>query len=152
MLEGAANPIPSTTSCSTVDAALSHPWAFVFMAVLMLGFGLARVAKESNIPIRKWRSFLHLWMAAYVLLLTLLMSLTTAMSLVLLVDACGPPRVSFIPPSFISVAAAVLGVFGFEFLVRKFVIGFGENQLDVGTTLQNVVDQAVAATLKKEVG
>ena len=37
-------------------------------------------------------------------------------------------------------------------LVRKFVIGFGENQLDVGTTMQNVVDQAVSSTLKKEVG
>jgi hypothetical protein len=113
---------------------------------------VARVAKETNIPVRKWRSFLHPWMAAYFLLLTLLMSLTTAMALALLVDACGVPKVAFIPPSFISVAAAVLGVFGFEFLVRKFVIGFGENQLDVGSTLQNVVDQAVAATLKREVG
>lgn len=120
------------------------------MAVLMFGFGLARVAKETTLPIRKWRSFLHLWMAAYFLLLALLMSLTTAMALALLVDACGVPKVTFIPASFISVAAAVLGVFGFEFLVRKFVIGFGENQLDVGTTLQNVVDQAVAATYKKE--
>jgi hypothetical protein len=150
MLEGAANPVSPATPCSPVDAALSHPWAFVFMAVLMFGFGLARVAKETTLPIRKWRSFLHLWMAAYFLLLALLMSLTTAMALALLVDACGVPKVTFIPASFISVAAAVLGVFGFEFLVRKFVIGFGENQLDVGTTLQNVVDQAVAATYKKE--
>jgi len=48
--------------------------------------------------------------------------------------------------------AAVLGVFGFEFLFRKFIIGFGENQLNLATTLQNFVDQAVAATLKKEAG
>jgi hypothetical protein len=48
--------------------------------------------------------------------------------------------------------AAVLGVFGFEFLVRNFIIGFGETQLDLATTLQSLVDQAVAATLKKEAG
>ncbi len=48
--------------------------------------------------------------------------------------------------------AAVVGVLGFEFLFRKFIIGFGETQFDLGTTLQNLVDQAVAATLKKEAG
>jgi len=46
--------------------------------------------------------------------------------------------------------AAVVGVFGFEFFFRKLIIGFGENQLDLSTSLQNVVDQAVAATVKKE--
>jgi hypothetical protein len=148
MHEGAAN----SAGCSTIDAALSHPWAFVFMIALMLGFGLARVANETKIPVRKWQSFVHLWMTAYLILLALLMSLTTAMALVLLVDACGKPRMTVIPASFISLAAAFLGVFGFEFLVRKFIIGFGENQLDVGSTLQQVVDQAVAATLKKEAG
>lgn len=73
-------------------------------------------------------------------------------ALVLLVDENGAPRVNFIPPSTISLAAAVVGVFGFEFLFRKFVIGFGENKFDLDTTLQNLVDQAVAATLKKETG
>jgi hypothetical protein len=134
-----------------VDAAASHVWAFVFMLVLMLMFGVGRVAKETKTTV-KWKSFLHLWMAAYLVLLAALMSVTTAMALVLLIDEKGQPRVTFIPPSFLSMTAAVLGVFGFEFLFRKFIIGFGENQLDLATTLQNFVDQAVAATLKKEAG
>lgn len=134
-----------------VDAAASHVWAFAFMLVLMLMFGVGRVAKETKTSV-KWKSFLHLWMVAYLVLLAALMSVTTAMALVLLIDGTGQPRVTFIPPSFLSMTAAVLGVFGFEFLFRKFIIGFGENQLDLATTLQNFVDQAVAATLKKEAG
>jgi hypothetical protein len=46
-----------------------------------------------------------------------------------MVDDKGQPRITFVPPSFLSITAAVLGVFGFEFLFRKFIIGFGENQL-----------------------
>jgi hypothetical protein len=138
-------------SLSQVDAAASHVWAFAFMLVLMLMFGVGRVAKETKTSV-KWKSFLHLWMVAYLVLLAALMSVTTAMALVLLIDGTGQPRVTFIPPSFLSMTAAVLGVFGFEFLFRKFIIGFGENQLDLATTLQNFVDQAVAATLKKEAG
>lgn len=121
------------------------------MTALMLMFGVGRVAKETKTSV-KWKSFLHFWMVAYLALLGALMSVTTAMALVLLIDERGQPRVIFIPPSFLSMTAAVLGVFGFEFLFRKFVIGFGENQLDLATTLQNFVDQAVAATLKKEAG
>jgi hypothetical protein len=117
----------------------------------MLVFGVGRVAKETKTSV-KWKSFLHLWMLAYIALLAALMSVTTAMALVLLIDEKGQPRVTFIPPSFLSMTAAVVGVFGFEFLVRKFIIGFGETQLDLATTLQNLVDQAVAATLKKEAG
>lgn len=134
-----------------IDAAANHVWAFVIMGVLVFTFGVGRVAKETKTSV-KWRSFLHLWMFAYLVLLGLLMSVTTAMALVLLVDDKGQPRVTFIPQSFISMAAAVLGVFGFEFLFRKFIIGFGENQFDLSTTLQNFVDQAVAATLKREAG
>jgi hypothetical protein len=89
-------------------------------------------------------------MVAYLVLLAILMSLTTAVALALLVDEKGQPRVTFIPPSFISMAASVMGVFGFEFLIRKLVIGFGETQLDLSTSLQNLVDQAVGAVLKKE--
>jgi hypothetical protein len=152
MLEGTAVLSSTAVNCSAIDAAVSHPWAFVFIAILMLGFGFGRVAHETGGAVRKSQSFVHMWMGVYFLLLTLLMSLTTAMALALLVDACGNPKTALIPPSFVSLAAAVVGVFGFEFLVRKFVIGFGENQLDVGSTLQNVVDQAVAATLKKEAG
>ena len=133
------------------DAAASHPSAFGFMAILMLIFGIGRVAKETKSSV-KWKSFVHLWMMAYLVLLAFLMSVTTAMALVLLIDEKGQPRVTFIPPSFLSMTGAVLGVFGFEFLFRKFIIGFGENQLDLGTTLQSVVDQAVAATIKKEAG
>jgi len=92
-----------------------------------------------------------MWMDCYLLLLGALMSVTTAMALVLLVDEKGAPRMAFIPPSFISMAA-VFGVFGFEILFSKFIVGFGETKLDLATTLQNLVDQAVAATLKKEVG
>lgn len=136
---------------SKFDAAASHSWAFVFMTILMLMFGIGRVAKETKTSV-KVKSFLHLWMFAYLVLLAALMSVTTALALVLLIDGNGEPRVTFIPPSFLSMTAAVLGVFGFEFLFRKFIIGFGENQLDLATTLQNFVDQAVAATLKKEAG
>ena len=134
-----------------VDAAADHPAAFVFMTILLLMFAVGRVAKETRTSV-KWSSFLHLWMVAYLVTLAFLMSVTTAMALVLLIDEKGQPRANFVPPSFLSMAAAVAGVFGFEFLFRKFIIGFGENQLDLGTTLQNFVDQAVAATLKKEAG
>jgi hypothetical protein len=134
-----------------LDAAAAHPYAFVFMTVLMLVFGLARVAKGTKASV-KWKSFLHLWMICYLVLLAALMSVTTAMAPVLLVDEKGIPRVTFIPASFVSMAAAVLGVFGFEILFSKFIIGFGETKLDLSTTLQNLVDQAVSATLKKEVG
>ena len=121
----------------STDAAASHPWAFVFMTILMLMFGVGRVAKETKASVN-WKSFLHLWMVAYLVLLAFLMSVTTAMALVLLIDEKGQPRVAFIPPSFLSMTGAVLGVFGFEFLFRKFIIGFGENQLDLATTLQNL--------------
>jgi membrane protease YdiL (CAAX protease family) len=136
----------------TVDAASNHLYAFAFMVVLMLIFGVGRVAKEAKTSVKNWKSFLNFWMFAYVLLLGALMSVTTGMALVLLVNEKGEPRMNFIPPSMISIAAAVVGVFGFEFLFRKFIIGFGENKFDLETTLQNLVDQAVAATLKKEAG
>jgi len=132
-----------------VDVAAAHPWAFVFMLVLMLMFGVGRVAKETKTTV-KWSSFFHLWMLAYLVLIAALMSVTTAMALVLLFDEKGHLRVTFIPPSFASVTAAVVGVFGFEFLFRKLIIGFGENQFDLAATLQIFLDQAVAATLKKE--
>lgn len=119
------------------------------MAMLMVVFGVGRVAKETKTSVRP-KSFVHLWMIAYLVLLAFLMSVTTAMALVLLIDDKGQPRMTFIPPSFLSMTAAVAGVFGFEFLFRKFIIGFGETQFDLAATLQNVVDQAVAATLKKE--
>jgi len=109
LIAGVPNPVPQA------DAATSHVWSFVFMLVLMLMFGIGRVAKETKTSVR-WKSFLHLWMVAYLVLLTALMSVTTAMALVLLIDEKGQPRVSFIPASFISMTAAVLGVFGFEFL------------------------------------
>ena len=121
------------------------------MTILLLMFAVGRVAKETRTSV-KWSSFLHHWMVAYLVTLAFLMSVTTAMALVVLIDEKGQPRANFVPPSFLSMAAAVAGVFGFEFLFRKFIIGFGENQLNLGTTLQNFVDQAVAATLKKEAG
>jgi hypothetical protein len=143
---GAPTPVPG------IDAAVTHPWAFVFMAILMLSFGVARIAKETTIKSVKWKSLLHFWTLAYLVVLGFLMSVTTAMSLVLLIDEKGQPRVGFIPESFVSLAAAVLGVFGFEFLFRKFIIGFGENKIDFAETLQSLVDQAVQATAKKDAG
>jgi hypothetical protein len=152
-LEFAAGSATAGATCTYVDAARVHPWAFVFMGFLALAFGVARVAKETKIAVKSWRSFVHWWMAFYLALLGFLMALTTAVALILLVDPCGNSRVKHVvPDSFISAAAAVLGVFGFEFLVRKFMIGFGENRLDVGSTLQDLVDQSVAATLRKEAG
>ena len=151
LTERAANAAGASGTGHPIDVAISHPFAFVIMIVLMLMFGIGRVAKETKVNV-KMQSFFNLWMFAYLVLLGILMAVTTAMALVLLMDEKGVPRVNFIPPSFISVAAAVLGVFGFEILFRKFIVGFGENQFDLGTTLQNFVDQAVAATLKKEAG
>lgn len=140
----------ATNSIAPVDAAVTHPSAFLFMVILTLIFGVGRVAKETRVSVKKWSSFLHLWMAAYLVLLVFLMGVTTAMALVLLFGKDNEPSVAFLPPSFLPMAAAVLGVFGFEFLFRKFIIGFGENQLDLAATLQNFVDQAVAATLERE--
>jgi len=136
----------------SADAAASHPYAFAFMFLLMLIFAIQRVAKETKTSVKKWTSFLHFWMLAYFILLTALMSVTTAMALVLLVDEKGEPRVNFIPPSCIAISAALIGVFGFEFLLQKFIIGFGESKFDLTASLQNLVDQAVAATLKREAG
>ena len=67
-----------------VDVA-AHPWAFMFMLVLMLMFGVVRVAKETKTTV-KWRSFFHLWILVYLVLIAALMSVTTAMGLVLLLD------------------------------------------------------------------
>ena len=50
-----------------IDAAES-PSAFVFMTVLMLTFGVGRVAKETKTSVRP-KSFFHLWMFAYLVLL-----------------------------------------------------------------------------------
>ncbi len=132
------------------DAAVEHPSAFALMLVLVLIFGVGRVAKETNQAVKKWSSFLHFWMLAYLVLLGFLMGITTAMALVVLFDKDNNPTVHFIPAEFLPLTAAVLGVFGFEFLFRKFIIGFGENQLDLSTTLQSFVDQAVAATRRRE--
>ncbi len=72
------------------------------------------------------------------------------MALVLLYGDDDVLKVHFISPAVAPVAAAVLGVFGFEFLVRRFIVGFGENRFDLDKTIQYVQDQAVAATLRKE--
>ena len=89
-----------------VDAAADHPAAFVFMTILLLMFAVGRVAKETRTSV-KWSSFLHLWMVAYLVTLAFLMSVTTAMALVVLIDEKGQPRANFVPPSFLSMAAAV---------------------------------------------
>ena len=138
------------SSIAPGDVAATHPYTFVLMLVLVLIFGLETVAREAKTSI-KITSFLHLWMAAYLVLLAFLMSVTTAMALVLVFDPSNNhPRFTSIPASFAPMAAAVLGVFGFEFLFRKFIVGFGEVRFDLAGTLQGILDQAVAATLKRE--
>lgn len=152
MLNSAAGVPPVQGTCAPIDAALNHPLAFVLMAVFVLCFGVVKVAHKSGKAVRRWQSFLHFWMAAYLILLGFLMSLTTAMALALLLDNCGQLRLDLIPSSFVSMAAAALGVFGFGFLLRNLIIGVGESQLDVGSTLEALVNKAVQATLRKEVG
>jgi len=120
------------------------------MLVLACIFSVGSVANDAGIPIRRFRSFLHLWMAAYFLLLALLMAVTTGMTLVLLFDAKDGLRIPLFPSRIAPLAAAVFGVFGFETLVRKLIVGFGENQFDLDKTLQSILDQAVAATLERE--
>ncbi len=98
----------------------------------------------------RMRSYLNLWTIAYFVVMCLLTSLTTSSALYLLLDDKGNPRISLVPNSFLPLLAAVVGVFGFEFLVRKFVIGFGENQWDLNTSLDDLAAHAVSATLLKE--
>lgn len=141
---GVGNPIVP------VDVAQAHPAAFLFMSVLVLIFGAITVATESKVSVLKWTSFLHFWMAAYLVLLAVLMSVTTAIALGLLFDDRNHAKLPWLPASFAPISAAVVGVFAFEIFLRRFIIGFGENQLDVAVKLQQLVDQAVAATLKKE--
>ncbi len=80
-----------------------------------------------------------------------LMALTTSIALFLLYDVKGDPKLQElpVPRSFLPLASALLGVFGFEILISKFIVGFGETKLDVSAILQDSLDQAAAATLKK---
>jgi len=137
-----------------MDAASSHPFTFLIMLIVMLPVCLTRVAKQTKVPAAKWRSFLNFWMVAYLVVQVALMTLTTATALFLLFDPSGRPKLPDlpIPSSFLPLAAALLGVFGFEILLSKFIVGFGETKLDFSTTLQDLLDQAVAATLKKAAG
>ncbi len=89
-------------------------------------------------------------MCAYLVLLMILMSITTAIALSIVFDDKNHSRFPLLPVSFGPIAAAVVGVFAFEVFLRRFIVGFGENQLDAATTLQRLVDQAVAATLRRE--
>jgi hypothetical protein len=148
MLEGK----PAAPGGHLVDLAAAHPYTFVWMAVLLFIFGIGRVSRETKPAVTNWKSFLHPWMAAYLVILGILMALTTGMALVLVFDpSTGSARIDWLPPSLCPVAAAALGVLGFEWLFRKFTVGFGESQFDLKDTLQGLVDQAVAATLKKDV-
>ena len=139
---------------STFDAATAHPLAFVFMLIVMLPVCATRVAKATNLPALKWECFFNFWMGAYLIVQVALAALTTAIALFLLFDSHGNPKLPDlpIPLSFLPLAAALLGVFGFEILLSKFVVGFGETKLDFSTALQDLLDQAVAATLKKAAG
>jgi hypothetical protein len=134
-----------------MDAAANHPLTFLIMLVVMLPVCLTRVAKQTRIPAAKWKSFVNFWMIAYLVVQVALMGLTTATALFLLYDSHGGPKLPElpIPFSFLPLAAALLGVFGFEILLSKFIVGFGETKLDFSTTLQDLLDQAVAATLKR---
>lgn len=116
----------------------------------MLAFAAVRVAAGTKIQV-KWKSFLNPWMSAYLVILAFMYNLTTAVALVLIAPAGKPPTLP-IPPFFISLAGGVFGFFGFDILLSKLIIGFGETKLDISAKIQELTDQAVAATLKKEVG
>ncbi len=83
-----------------------------------------------------------------------LTALTTAVALFLVFDQQGNPKIPGlpVPPSFLPLTAAFLGVFGFDILVSKIIIGFGEIKLDFATVIQDLSDKAVEGTLKKAVG
>jgi len=132
-----------------VDAAKSHPYAFLFMAVLVFILGIRNVKRETDVHVRT-ASLLNVPMGLYLIVLGFLMSLTTAMSLMILVNDDGTSKAGFMPDSFVSMVGAVFGVFAFGTLIDKFVIGFGENRLDVNAVMQDLIDQAVEATLRKE--
>lgn len=134
-----------------MDAATNHPLAFLLMLIVMLPVCLTRVARTTRVPATKWIAFVNFWMIAYLIVQVALMALTTSIALFLLYDLKGEPKLRElpVPPSFLPLAAALLGVFGFEILISKFIVGFGETKLDLSAVLQDLLDQAAAATLKK---
>ncbi|ADW68852.1 hypothetical protein [Granulicella tundricola] len=145
-----------SATTAPVDVAASHPFAFVWMTVLMLILGVSRVARGIRPAVTNASSYFHLWMLAYLVVLGLLMSLTTGIALVILYDPhhYGEARPAFdwLPQRLLPLAAGAAGVLGFEWLFRKFTVGFGQTQFDLQGMLDELVNQAIAATLKKDVG
>ena len=137
-----------------MDAATSHSSAFLLMLLVMLPVCLTRVSKATKTPAVTWKSFFNFWMVLYLVVQVALMALTTAIALFLLFDVQGQPKIANlpVPSSFLPLTAALLGVFGFEILLSRLIVGFGETKLDFSTTLQDLLDRAVEATLKKAAG
>jgi hypothetical protein len=116
-----------------VDAAASHPWAFVFMLALVLIFGVGRIAKETKTSVQKWTSFVHAWTFSYLALLAILMSVTTDG-----IGASGRRKGQ-------SASYCHTGFIHLHCRLRRNSTGPRRDPADI-------VDQAVAATLKKEAG
>jgi hypothetical protein len=51
---------------------VNHPWAFLFMAILTLMFGVGKVDARTNTAVKSRESFLNLWMIAYFVTLSTL--------------------------------------------------------------------------------
>jgi amino acid permease len=137
-------------SLPSIDAAANHPFAYVVALAFMVVFSAARVASGTKISVKP-ESFFNFWMVAYLLVLTFMYMLTTAVALALIVPD-GKTPITVIPPSFVWLAGGVFGFFGFDVLLSKLIIGLGETKLDIAAKLQDLLDQAVAATLKKDAG
>ncbi len=139
----------SSVPSHRVDLALSHPLAFTFTFTLAVFYVLIPIAYEAKFSI-SMNSLRNAWVFLYIMLSGLLMLITTGMALQILYKQDGALRVDWIPESIALLAAAVFGVFGFDVLVRRFVVGFGENQFELAKILQACLDQTVAARLKCE--
>lgn len=77
-----------------MDAAWTHPFAFLLMFVVMLPVCLTRVARATKIPAAKWIAFLNLWMLGYLVVQVALMALTTSIALFFLYDEKGGPKIA----------------------------------------------------------
>jgi hypothetical protein len=136
-----------------MDAAAAHPYTFLYMFIVMVPVCLVRVGRATAVQttVVKIQHYIHVWMIMYLVVQLALTALTTAIALFLLYDSTGQQRIHDlpVPASFLPLAAAVIGVFGFDILISKLIVGFGETKLDFSKTLQDLLDQAVAATLKK---
>jgi hypothetical protein len=137
------------------DLAEQHPWTFVFMVIFSTIWVLGAIAKECQPSLAtlnlklKLSALFNWWVGIYWLLFTLLATISTGMALVLAFDERGAARIKILPEKLLPLTVAAIGVFGFEFLFKKLIVGFGENTFDLNDTMKNLLAQAQAATIFK---